>query len=151
MADSLTLVSDLEVRLRLEVGSLDGADLAAAEAAIEDASELAHAVARDAGLATAWTLETVPKAVRVIVTRCARREFRNPDGFQSESMGSGAYSYAYASEETSAYLTDSEAATITAEAVAAAADTATGFTGSVRTPSGYAETSDPEDPTPWWW
>lgn len=150
MADPLALVSDLERRLRVEVGSLAGADLLAAEDAIADVSALVHAAARDAGLSPAWTLGTVPDDVRVVTTRVALRQYRNPDGYVSEAMGGGAYSYRYADDETGAYLTDREVAIIAA--AAAGTDPApAGFVGSLRTPSAYTvvDPAAPEDP--WWW
>lgn len=132
---ALASVADLEKRLRLEVGSLAGADLVAAELALEDASVLVLAEGNPD-----WGALTVPAAAKRVVIGVALRQYRNPDGLSTESMGGGAYSYRYADDETSAYLTEAEAL-IVQRAAAAEQETKTGFTGTVRTPSSYA---DPE-------
>ncbi len=142
---SLALVSDLETRLRLEVGSLDGADLQAAEDALDDASVLV----RDAGLAS-WTPANVPEPARLVVIRCALRQYRNPDGFSSEAMGAGAYTYRYADDETSAYLTEREVAIVEKAATATSTSTARSGARTVHTPAAYDEPSD-APPDPWWW
>lgn len=142
MASPLAQVAELEKRLRLEVGSLEGTDLQAAEDALDDASALVRGV----GLAS-WTAANVPDDVRLVVIRVALRQYRNPEGFRGEAMGSGAYSYTLADDETSAYLTGAEEATI-ARAVAAASPAGSG-SGSVRVRSGYVPTA--AEPVPWWW
>ena len=132
MANPLALVSDLERRLRLEIGSLTGADLQAAEVALDDASVLVCG----AGSAS-WTAETVPEVAKLIAIRVALRQYRNPDGYVSEAMGGGAYSYRYADDETSAYLTEAEEAQVAAAAAEEVSGGLGGFTGSLRTPLAY--------------
>lgn len=131
MATLLASVADLEVRLRKEVGSLAGADLSAATTAIDDASVLVLAEGNPG-----WTPLTIPAVAKGVVIKVALRQYRNPDGYVSEAMGGGAYSYRYADDETSAYLTEKEAA-IVQRAAAAEAETPSGFVGTVRTPSAY--------------
>jgi hypothetical protein len=138
VSNPLALVSDLELRLRLEADSLSGVDLQAAEAEIDATSALVHAAARDAGLATPWTIETVPDEVAVIVVRVAARAYRNPEGIAQENIG-GAYSYTLAQGETSAYLTTDEAGAVTRAVEASQAPSKKGrSSGSVRTPSAYS-------------
>lgn len=149
MAEPLALVSELERRLRVEVGSLTGTDLQAAEDALSDASVLVRAAARDAGLAEPWTAFTAPEEVRLVVVRVAKRQYENPSGYVSEAMGGGAYSYRLADDETSAYLTAAEAATISAAVAASGpAGASQGFTGSLRTPLAY-EREVPVSLNPW--
>lgn len=148
MADTLAPVSGLERRLRVEVGSLTGADLDAAEDALADVSALVHATARDAGLTSPWTASSVPDEVRVIVLRAAARQYRNPDGYTSENYG-GAYSWSRPDEETTAYLTTAEEAKIAAAAQAGQGGGSRGFTGSVRTPLAYSQ-RPPRRPAAWW-
>lgn len=145
MADSLALVSDLEVRLRLEVGSLEGADLLAAQTALDDASVLVWAEGNPA-----WTAATIPALAKSVVVRVALRQFRNPDGFSTESMGGGAYSYRYADDETSAYLTAQEADLVQKAAVEAAPGTVRPTGGSVRMRSSYSVQADPPPPLLGW-
>lgn len=140
MATLLASVADLEKRLRKEVGSLSGADLQAAETAIDDASVLVLAEGNPD-----WTSLTIPDVAKRVVIKVAIRQYRNPDGFSTEAMGGGAYSYRYADDETSAYLTENEVGIIQ-RAAAAESDTPSGFTGTVSV--SYEE---PVVETPWWW
>lgn len=64
--------------------------------AIEVVSNTARLVANRVG----WTAETVPAAVRSVVSLAARRLYTNPDRFTRES--SGDYSYALDSSVTNA-------------------------------------------------
>lgn len=143
---ALASVSDLEIRLRAEVASITGADLAAPEAALDDASTLVAAAAAGAGLEIPWTLATIPEVARRVVICAVLRTYRNPDGYVSEAMGSGAYSYRYADDETSAYLTEAEASLV-ARAAAQGRPDARPFAGSIRTPSPYGAA---DDAAPWW-
>lgn len=101
---SLAPVSALEVRLGVEIGSLEDEDFARAEAAIADASTL---VRSEAG--RTWVAEddsvTAPDDVVAVVLRAARREFQNPSGLRSESVGDYSYSLA---EGGGVFLTDAE-------------------------------------------
>jgi hypothetical protein len=144
MATPLAEVSDLEVRLRLEVGSITGADLQAAETALEDASVLVLAQGNPA-----WTPASVPEIAKSVVIRVALRQYRNPDGFVSEGMGGGAYTYRYADDETSAYLTEAEAVMVQRAFAAEQPSAGRGFVGTVRTPSAYSRSTLTGTP-PWW-
>jgi hypothetical protein len=124
----------METRLGVSVGSLQGADLQRATDALDDASILVRAEAGLDFLAADGLTIDAPDVIVTIARRVALRQYRNPDGFVSEGMGSGAYTYRYADDETSAYLTDREAAQIHA---AVAALRPAPFQGSVRTPSAY--------------
>lgn len=142
MSDPLALVSELERRLRVEVGSLTGTDLLAAEDALDDASVLVRAAGNPA-----WTIDTVPAVVRRVVLGCARRVYDNPDGNASENFA-GAYSYSKKLDEISTYLTEAEELIV---AKAAADELATPrFTGSLPVPSAYA-VLDTSATDPWWW
>lgn len=144
MATLLASVADLEKRLRKEVGSLIGADLTAATTAIDDASVLVLAEGNPD-----WTPLTIPAVAKGVVIKVALRQYRNPDGFVSEAMGGGAYSYRYADDETSAYLTKAEAELVQRAALAEA-EPERSFQGSIRTPSAYAESDEPLVEIPWW-
>ena len=131
----LATVASMETRLGLVVGSLAGADLQRANDALDDASVLVRAEAEVDFLAVDGVTLSAPALVVTIARRVALRQYRNPDGFSSEGMGGGAYTYRYADDETSAYLTPSEIVQIR-KAVAALSGSG-GFSGSVRTPSSY--------------
>jgi hypothetical protein len=125
-------VSDLEVRLGLEPGSLENEDLARAQAALDDASTLVRA---EAG--KSWVDEdnnsVAPAPVVAISIRAALRAFRNPDGVGSESLG-GLYTYSYAKGEASIYLTEDEVAIVKK---AALGDFGRLPMGTIRTASNY--------------
>lgn len=147
MTESLASVADLEKRSRVDVGTWAGAELTAAELAIEDASALVLAIGNPD-----WTLVTVPASVRRVVIGCALREVRNPERLQSESMGGGAYSWSAPVDETSAYLTDAEEAIVAAALAAENPEPAVKhFAGSVRTPSAYAKPSQAMPCNGWGW
>ena len=100
---ALAEVSALELRLGLEIGSLQGADLARAQASLEDASALVRAEAGKPWLD--GDTVTAPAQVVTIVVKASLREFKNPDGFTSEQMGD----YSYRTDATGgAYLTEDE-------------------------------------------
>lgn len=136
MLAALGTVADLENRLGVEPGSIEGNDFTRAESALADASTLVRA---EAGVP--WVdADGVPYAPDVVVTvvvKAAIRGYRNPDGVGSESYG-GAYFYNYAPGETSIYLTDEEK-----EIVRRAARTSATWsgTGTIRTPSAYGPAS----------
>jgi len=143
VSDSLATVSDLEVRLKVEVGSLEGVDLTAAQTYLQDATVLVLAAGDPE-----WTPESVPDAVKRVVIGCALRTYRNPDGFTSENYG-GAYSYTL--PEVSGYLTEDELAIIT-KAVADEQGTGSTFTvGTVRTRSAYSGEGGYWPRSAWWW
>lgn len=79
----LVTVADFETRLGQ---TLDGADLARAQAALDDVSTEVLDVGDDT-----WTDQTVPDVVTVVIFRAARRAFDNPDGVRSERQDTYQY------------------------------------------------------------
>lgn len=135
----LATIAGLETRIGLEVGSLQGSDLARAQAALDDVSALVRAEAGQNWLSEAHNTTTVtaPPQVVAVVIRAAIREFKNPDGFQTEQLGD----YSYRTENTSGvYLTEDEKTIIRKAAGLGSAGLWT-----VRTPSQYW---DPKVPLP---
>ncbi len=130
----LATVASMETRLGLTPGSLTGADLQRATDALDDASVLVRAEAGLDFLADDGVTIDAPDVIVMIARRVALRQYRNPDGFVAEGMGSGAYTYRYADDETSAYLTADEVRQI-GQIVAAMKPAP--FQGTVRTPSAY--------------
>ncbi|MEU4568668.1 hypothetical protein [Micromonospora sp. NPDC023956] len=128
----LATVADMEKRLGLVPGSLSGADLARAGAALEDVSALVRLEAGADWVAEDGATITAPPAVVTVVLAAALRGYRNPDGFQGETVGP--YSYQYAQGATSAYLTAQELRLIRAASGNSAASVYT-----LRTPSAYSE------------
>lgn len=130
---ALAEVSALELRLGLEIGSLQGADLARASAALDDASALVRAEAGKDWVTTAHGTPTVsaPTQVVTIVVKAALREYRNPAGFTSEQLGD----YSYRTDQTGGvYLTEEER-----RIVRAAAGASGHGVWSPRTPTAYGE------------
>lgn len=78
-------VSGLETRLRLEAGTLTGADLAAATQCLEDATALVLAEV-PTSTQTAWSADA-PAVVSLIIYKAARREYENPSGLSQEITG----------------------------------------------------------------
>jgi hypothetical protein len=121
-------VGDLEARLGLPLGTLADEDLARAEAALDDATALALAEVSTTR-AQRWTVEA-PAVVSLVVLKAARREFENPRGLTTETIG-----------EHSAGLTDSSGVYLTAREIAqirrAATGRSGGFVGTIRTPTPY--------------
>ena len=101
----LASVAAFEKRLGLSPGTLQGADLARAEAALEDASAL---VRDEAG--RSWVDEdgavTAPPAIVTVTLKAARRAYVNPNGFQSEQTGP--FAYQLPRGETGVDLTEAE-------------------------------------------
>jgi hypothetical protein len=129
---AFAFVSDIEVRLGLEPGTLENEDLARAQAALDDASTLVRA---EAG--KNWIDEdgnpVGPAPVVAVTIRAALRAYRNPDGVGSESLG-GLYTYSYAKGEASIYLTEEEVAIVKK---AALGDFGRLPMGTIRTASNY--------------
>ncbi|MFD0044740.1 hypothetical protein ACFVGV_06070 [Pseudarthrobacter scleromae] len=123
-------VSALEARLGLPAGTLLDEDEARAEAALEDATVLALAEVSETK-AAAWELDA-PKVVRLVILKAARREFENPRGLETESLGEHSVGI---SETSGVYLTGREIAQIRR----AATGRSGGFVGSVRTPSAFGD------------
>jgi hypothetical protein len=109
-------VSALERRLGLPVGELSDEENARAEDALDDAATLVLAeVSASKGLV--WET-SAPKVARLIVLKAARREFENPRGLTSESLG-----------EHSVGMSDSSGVYLTAREVAQVRRAATGRSG----------------------
>jgi hypothetical protein len=125
-------VAELEARLGVPAGTLDSEDLARAKAAIEDATTLALAEV-GAARGEAWRVEA-PAVVQLVILKAARREFENPRGLSTESIG-----------PRSVGMTDTSGVFLTAREVAqirrAASGRGGGFVGTVRTPSAYETSS----------
>lgn len=101
---ALATIAAIETRLGLEIGSLQGADLARANAALDDASALVRAEAGKPWI-TEEGIVIAPPEVITIVIKASIREFKNPDGFSTEQLGD----YSYRTENTGGvYLTDEE-------------------------------------------
>ncbi|WP_405061892.1 hypothetical protein OG474_09625 [Kribbella sp. NBC_01505] len=145
----LATVADMEVRLRVEVGSLAGLDLVAAQTSLKDASALVRSVSNP----VTWVDPdddsiTAPDEVLTIIVRAAVRDFRNPSGVNNEAMGSGAYSYTFAAGEATVYLSEDEVAMIKKAAKNSGTDPeAWKGVGTIRTPSAYYDPgTGPPDP-----
>ena len=142
----LASIAAFEKRLGLAPGSLQGSDRARAEAALEDASAL---VRSEAG--KSWVDEegnvTAPPAVVTVTLKAARREYMNPNGFQSEQTGP--FMYTLPRGETGVYLTEPE------KQIVRRAAGKLGI-GTITTPSAYTDplpfptgTRLPKDPPLW--
>lgn len=132
---ALAPVSALEVRLGVPVGSISGADLTRIEAVLDDVSAL---VREEAG--RDWVEDdvvTAPASVLAVVYAVALRTYRNPEGYVSENVGSGAYGYSLPKESTGCFLSDEERRIVKRAALGS-----TGSSGafSIRTPSAYVPT-----------
>ncbi len=130
---ALATVAELEVRLGVEVGSIEGTDLARLEAVLADVSTLVREVA--APVLDAATPETTPGAVRVIVRQVAYRAYTNPDGYSGENIPGG---YGYQVNQTGPvglYLTEDEVAAILSAVATAGGGRVTVY--DTRTPSAY--------------
>lgn len=118
----------LEARLGIPTGGLIDEDRARAEAALEDATALILAEV-SAATATTWQSDA-PAVVNLVALKAARREFDNPRGITSESLGEHSVGL---SESSGVYLTSREVAQVRR----AANGRSGGFVGTVRTPSAY--------------
>lgn len=101
---SLLPVSALERRIGVIEGSLSGVDLGRAQSALEDASALVRSESQKTWLNDEDEV-IAPEDVLVVTLRAAMREYKNPDGFDSEQLGE--YSYRRSSA-TGVYLTPDE-------------------------------------------
>ncbi|MGW4114818.1 hypothetical protein ACWEFJ_28420 [Actinosynnema sp. NPDC004786] len=102
---ALATVAALEKRIGVEVGTLDGVDLARAETDLEDASNLVRAETGND-----WVDDdgnpAAPAPLVTVVLRAARRCYRNPDEYSSETEDG--YTWRRDGEAVSPYLTESE-------------------------------------------
>lgn len=118
----------LEARLGVEDGSLTGVDRGRAVSALEDATVLALTEVTTE-LGARWRADA-PDVVFLVILKAARREYENPSGYNTESLGEHAVGI---SETSGVYLTAREIAQIRR----ASSGRRAGFVGSVRTPSPY--------------
>ncbi|WP_158864268.1 hypothetical protein [Leifsonia sp. AG29] len=123
-------VADLEARLGLASGTLDGDDLARAWAALNDAAVLAVA---EAGVVAGerWHVDA-PAVVTLVVLKAARREYENPRGVQQETQGDHSIGL---TETSGVYLTPRELMQLQRAAFGGSGR----FLGSIRTPSAYPQ------------
>lgn len=119
----------LEARLGVPADTLEAEDRARAEAALDDAATLILAEAPGA-LTDAWA-DDAPKVVTLVALKAARREFENPRGLNTETVGDHAVGL---TDTSGVYLTTREVAQVRR----AATRRTGGFVGTVRTPSAYA-------------
>lgn len=125
-------VSELESRLGLPEGALEGPEKFRATAALDDAATLALAEAPPP-VAERWKADT-PKVVRLVALKAARREFENPRGIAQETQGEHTIGL---SESSGVYLTARGIAQVRRSAFGRPK----GFVGSIRTPSAYESSS----------
>lgn len=121
-------VTALERALRIEEGDLEGVDLAAAEDALRDATDLALDEV-SSRVAEHWR-EDCPGSVRAVVVQAAYRGYTNPRRLSQEGQGDH---NATAAVTSGVYLTEREAARLRRKAQGTGR-----YTGSVRTPSAYS-------------
>jgi hypothetical protein len=93
---ALATVAEFEARLGEANGSLADADLARAEAVLEDASEIVLN-AGDPSWTDAEGAKPAPRTAVVVVLRLARRFWDNPEGLSYEALGDHTVSRAAAS------------------------------------------------------
>jgi len=120
----------LLTRLGLTTSDLDTVETARADAILEDATALALAEV-PASIAERWESDA-PRVVSTVILKAARREFENPRGLVSESVGDRSVGL---SDSTGVYFTDREIAMLRR----AATGRSGGFVGTVRVPSAYGE------------
>lgn len=108
MLPALASVAELEARLGLDPGTLTGADLERARAALADASALVRMEAGCTWVDEAGNLTVVPDAIVRVVLAVALRNWINPDGVIQESVGP--FARRLSDESAGAYLTRAEAA-----------------------------------------
>lgn len=123
-------VSALLTRIGLDPSELSSAELARAEAALEDATALALAEAPES-VADKWRADGPPAVVRTVILKSARREFENPRQLNQEQLGEHMVGI---SATSGVYLTPSELSLIQREARGSLQ-----FVGSIRTPTAYGK------------
>ena len=121
-------LSALETRLGLPTDTLQAEDKARAEAALADAATLILAEV-SAPVASAWQFDAPAVAV-LVALKAARREFENPQGYNTESLGDHAVGI---TETSGVYLTGREVAQVRRAATGRRA----AQVGTTRTPSAY--------------
>lgn len=129
----LATVAALETRLGVPEGTLAGADLARAQAALGDVSALVRAEAGSPMVDPDGVTITAPDAAIAVTLAVAKRVYLNPEGLAGFSVSG--YSEQQPQGATGVILTGDETAAITAAAAGSAGNFVT--LGSVRTPSAY--------------
>ncbi len=121
-------LAELEARLGVDEGELEGPDRVRAEKALDDATTLVLAEIPLAKVA-AWTADA-PAVAELVVLTAARRGYENPRGLASETLGEHAIGLV---DTSGVYLTARE----TAQVRRAARGRSGGFVGTIRTPTAY--------------
>src|SRR5690606_12069013 len=101
----LATVAELEERLGVPTGSLEGADLVRAKPDLDDASALVRAAAKKDWIAEDGP-STAPALAKTVVLRAGLRVYRNPAGHQSNQTGP--FACQIARSEVGIYLADAE-------------------------------------------
>lgn len=100
----LAKVADLEARMNREF--TEAGDEAAAEAALDEASEIVREESGNTWVSpTDSSVITAPRIVKIIVLRVAERKLRNPDGLSSETAGDYSYQRNGVGADGGLYLT----------------------------------------------
>lgn len=132
---NLSSVSDLEILMRVDPGSLEGVLRAAAENALAFASGLVRYYGD-----SLWGLDVdhpVPTMASLIATECAKRRYEDRSLMETK----GPFSYQREDDSVTPYLTDQEISILQGLAYGTPRP---GFNGSIRTPSPVG----PEGPFP---
>lgn len=132
----LVPVSELEIALELDEGSLDGAPLARAEQALRRVSALIRAEAGKTWVDADGVTITAPEDVLSVALEATLRPYRNPEGQASESVGDYAVTFAQTGDPIGFYLSDEDKRIVRRAALGVAGP---GFSGSIRTPSAYPD------------
>lgn len=106
MLPALATLADLEHRLGLDEGTLDGADEIRAQAALDDASALVRDEARQTWVNESNALAGVPDVIFRVTLGAALRNYVNPDGLLTEQVGP--FSRTIKQTEAGVYLTEAE-------------------------------------------
>jgi hypothetical protein len=110
MLPALAVVADLEVRLGLDEGTLAGADLLRAQAALDDVSSEVRDEAKRTFLDDDGELAAVPDAVVRVVLAASKRIYLNPEAALSTTVGP--FARQLSKDGVGAYLTDVEKAIV---------------------------------------
>jgi len=102
---TLATIAELEARLGVDEGSLVGAELARAQAALEDVSTDVLDIA-----GKSWVEVDVPGGVRRVVLAAAKRIVENPQGLASEQAGE--YGWRRSTSQTGDLLLPAERARV---------------------------------------
>lgn len=111
MLPALAALNELEARLGLDADTLSGAELARAQATLDDASALVREETRQDWVDPDHpTLITAPAPLIRVVLGLALRVYRNPEALISESVGP--FSRTVKAAEVGVYLTPAELAIV---------------------------------------